>query len=99
MRRRQPLVAFAALVLLSAGCLGAGVAHADTAAGTKLYVDVAAAGWTSAAFVEAALAAGVRTYAVGPGAVRLVWHLDVDDAGTDVAIDVLTALLRCAPTA
>ena len=62
-------------------------------------VDVAAAGWGSAAFVEAALAAGVRTYAVGPGAVRLVWHLDVDDAGTDVAIDVLTALLRCRPTA
>ena len=35
----------------------------------------------------------------GAGAVRLVWHLDVDDAGTDVAIDVLTALLRSAPTA
>ena len=44
MRRGQPLVASAALVLLSAGCLGSGVAHADTAAGTKLYVDVAAAG-------------------------------------------------------
>ena len=62
-------------------------------------VDVAAVGWTAAAFVDAALAAGVRTYAVGPGAVRLVWHLDVDDAGTDVAIDVLTALLRSAPAA
>ncbi len=61
-------------------------------------VDVAAAGWTSAAFVAAAIDAGVRTYAVGPGAVRLVWHLDVDDAGTDVAIDVLTGLLRSAPT-
>ncbi len=61
-------------------------------------VDVAAAGWTSAAFVAAAIDAGVRTYAVGPGAVRLVWHLDVDDAGTDLAIDVLTGLLRSAPT-
>ncbi len=60
-------------------------------------VDVAAAGWTSAAFVAAALEAGVRTYAVGPGAVRLVWHLDVDDAGTDVAIDVLTGLLESPP--
>ena len=39
------------------------------------------------------LDAGVRTYAVGPGAVRLVWHLDVDDAATDLAIDVLTPLL------
>ncbi len=36
---------------------------------------------------------------MGPGAVRLVWHLDVDDAGTDVAIDVLTGLLRSAPAA
>ncbi len=62
-------------------------------------VEVAVAGWTSSAFVSAALDAGVRTYAVGPGAVRLVWHLDVDDAGTDVAIDVLTDLLRNPPTA
>jgi threonine aldolase len=60
-------------------------------------VDVAAAGWTSAAFVAATLDAGVRTYAVGPGAVRLVWHLDVDDAATDVAIDVLTCLLESPP--
>ncbi len=37
---------------------------------------------------------GVRTYAVGPGRVRLVWHLDVDDAGTDAAIDAATTLLR-----
>jgi threonine aldolase len=62
-------------------------------------VDVAAAGWTSAGFVEAALAAGVRTYAVGPRAVRLVWHLDVDDSATDGAVDVLTALLRSGPEA
>jgi threonine aldolase len=61
-------------------------------------VDVASAGWAAPAFVEAALAAGVRTYAVGPGAVRLVWHLDVDDSGTDIAIDVLTDLLRNPPT-
>ena len=61
-------------------------------------VDVASAGWRAPSFVEAALAAGVRTYAVGPGAVRLVWHLDVDDAATDVAIDVLTDLLRSAPS-
>ncbi|EWS99973.1 threonine aldolase [Intrasporangium oryzae NRRL B-24470] len=60
-------------------------------------VDVAAAGWAAPAFVEAALARGVRTYAVGPGSVRLVWHLDVDDAATGVAIDVLTELLRSGP--
>ena len=28
------------------------------------------------------------------GSGRAVWHLDVDDAGTDVAVDVVTALLR-----
>jgi threonine aldolase len=81
-------------------------AMADAAAGSVdlttvetniVIVEVAAAGWTSTAFVDAALAAGVRTYAVGPGAVRLVWHLDVDDIGTDVAIDVLTDLLRNPP--
>jgi threonine aldolase len=60
-------------------------------------VDVGAAGWDAPEFVEAALADGVRTYAVGPGTVRLVWHLDVDDAATDVAIDVLTTVLRSAP--
>jgi threonine aldolase len=35
----------------------------------------------------------VRIYAVSPSAVRLVWHLDVDDAATDLAIDVLASLL------
>jgi threonine aldolase len=37
-------------------------------------------------------------YAVGPGAVRLVWHLDVSDQSTDVAIDVVTGLLRSGPS-
>ncbi|MEO7132199.1 MAG: GntG family PLP-dependent aldolase [Dermatophilaceae bacterium] len=57
-------------------------------------VDVGACGWVPADFVAAALDQGVRTYAAGPGLVRLVWHLDVDDSATDHAIDVLTALLR-----
>lgn len=55
--------------------------------------DVSVAGWTSADFVAAALERGVRLYAVGPAHVRLVWHLDVDDAATDHAITVLTDLL------
>ena len=45
-------------------------------------------------FVAALLEQGVRTYAVGPGRVRAVWHLYVDDAGTDAAVDEATALLR-----
>ena len=60
-------------------------------------VDVAAAGWLASDFVAGALARGVRAYAVGPGAIRLVWHLEVDDEATDHAVDVLTDLLRAAP--
>jgi threonine aldolase len=36
---------------------------------------------------------GVLTGAVGPWTLRLITHLDVDDAGVDRAIDVLTGLL------
>jgi len=56
-------------------------------------LDVRAAGWEAPDFVAALLEQGVRAYAVGPGRVRAVWHLDVDDAGTDAAVDAATALL------
>jgi threonine aldolase len=59
--------------------------------------DVAAAGWEPRVLCEAALARGVRVYAVNATNVRMVWHLDVDDAGTDAAIDVLTDLLGVGP--
>lgn len=72
-----------------------GVIDPATVETNIVVLDVGAAGLTSAAFVEALLAHGVRTYSVGPRAVRLVWHLDVDDAGTEAAIaaarEVLTA--------
>ena len=55
-------------------------------------LDVAAAGWTPSAFTEEAAARGVRMYAVSGTSVRLVWHLDVDDAATDAAIDALVPL-------
>lgn len=57
-------------------------------------LDVAAAGWSPAAFTEAAADLGVRLYAVSGTSVRLVWHLDVDDTGTDAAIDALVPLLE-----
>ena len=57
-------------------------------------MDVGVAGWTGADLATAAAEQGVRMYAVGPSAVRLVWHLDVDDAATDIAIDVVSTLLR-----
>ena len=56
-------------------------------------LDVGAVGWGAPEFVAALLRQGVRTYAVGPGRVRAVWHLDVDEAGTDAAVDAATALL------
>lgn len=57
-------------------------------------LDVGVAGWTASAFVEAAAARSIRLYAVGPTTVRLVWHLDVDDAATDAATEVVGDLLR-----
>jgi threonine aldolase len=58
-----------------------------------LVMDVSVAGWDAVALVAAALEQGVRLYAVGPVAIRLVWHLDVDDPGTDLAVDVVCRLL------
>jgi threonine aldolase len=70
-----------------------GVVDPTTVQTNILVMDVGPAGWTGADLAAAALELGVRIYAVGPSAVRLVWHLDVDDAATDLAIDVLTRLL------
>ncbi|GAA1895595.1 threonine aldolase family protein [Lapillicoccus jejuensis] len=74
------------------GCL-----DPDTVETNILVMDVGVAGWRAADLVAAALEQGVRIYAVGPSAVRLVWHLDVDDAGTDAAIDVVGSLLGEGP--
>jgi threonine aldolase len=49
-------------------------------------LDVAAVGLRSEDVVAALAERGVRTYAVGRGRVRAIWHLDVDDAGTAAAI-------------
>jgi threonine aldolase len=60
-------------------------------------LEVAGAGWTPAEFVAQAAQGGIRLYPVSPTAVRLVWHLDVDDAGTDQAIYALVPLLEAGP--
>ena len=80
----------------AAACAEAAPAAIDAATvETNIVVlDVGAVGWGAPEFVAALLEHGVRTYAVGPGRVRAVWHLDVDDAGTDAAVDAATALLR-----
>ena len=80
----------------AAACAEAAPASVDAATvETNIVVlDVGAVGWGAPEFVAALLEHGVRTYAVGPGRVRAVWHLDVDDAGTGAALDAATALLR-----
>ena len=55
--------------------------------------DVGQAGWAAADFVAAAADRGLRMYAVNDGAVRLVWHLDVDDPDTGYAADVVNTLI------
>lgn len=56
-------------------------------------LDLSQTSWTPAEFVDATGARGIRTYAAGSNAVRLVWHLDVDDEATDAATEVLVDLL------
>jgi threonine aldolase len=56
-------------------------------------LDTGAVGLAAADVVAALAERGVRTYAVGPTRVRATWHLDVDDAGTDAAIDAARAVL------
>jgi len=62
-------------------------------------LDVSVTGWSSTGFMEAAGSRGIRLYPVSPTAVRLVWHLDVDDAGTDRAVEALVPLLEKGPGA
>jgi threonine aldolase len=88
-RARRAAAAFASAL---PGCLDPELVETNI-----LVLDVSGAGWTGAAFAAAVLAEGVRLYAVGPGAVRLVWHLDVSDEATDVAISVVTKLMRSGP--
>jgi threonine aldolase len=56
-------------------------------------LDVGTAGWTAAQFVAAADERGVRMYATDARSVRMVWHLDVDDADTVYAADVVSAMI------
>jgi len=66
-------------------------AHVQT---NIVMVEVGQAGWEADDFVSASATRGLRMYAVSGQAVRLVWHLDVDDADTGYAADVVNALLE-----
>ena len=65
-------------------------AHVQT---NIVIADVGQQGWAAADFVLAAAERGLRMYAVNERAVRLVWHLDVDDADTAYACEVMNSLI------
>jgi threonine aldolase len=65
-------------------------AHVQT---NIVIVDVGQAGWAAADFVSVAEKRGLRLYSVNDRAVRLVWHLDVDDADTEYAADLVNTML------
>lgn len=84
---------FAEAVAQAAGAAGAASVVRPELVETNIVVlDLSATSWAAAAFVEALADKGIRGYAMSPQRVRLVWHLDVDDAGTDAAIEAAVAL-------
>ncbi len=56
-------------------------------------LDLSSTAWTAPQLLNALEARGIRGYAMGPRLARFVWHLDVDDAGTDAAIQATRELL------
>jgi threonine aldolase len=65
-------------------------AHVQT---NIVIADVGQAGWAAADFVTVAQQRGLRIYAVNERAVRLVWHLDVDEADTVYAADLVNTMI------
>jgi threonine aldolase len=56
-------------------------------------IDTSSTGGSAAEISAAVGERGVRAYPAGKDRVRLVWHLDVDDAGTDAAIEAFREVL------
>ncbi|MBW8173512.1 low specificity L-threonine aldolase [Ornithinimicrobium sp. Arc0846-15] len=62
-----------------------------------LMLDVTQAGWKAADYVDAAAERGVRGMAIGPTAVRFVWHLGVSAEQNAHAATVLAELIDRGP--
>lgn len=75
------------------GAVAPSVVAAEQVETNIVMLDLSSTRWAPAELVDAAAARGIRTYAAGPTGVRLVWHLDVDDAATDAATEVFVDLL------
>jgi threonine aldolase len=71
----------------------AGVVDATAVQTNIVSLDLSKSTVDAPAFAAAADAAGVRVSVVGPRTVRLVTHLDIDDAGVDRAAEVLPEIL------
>ncbi|UJH71301.1 low specificity L-threonine aldolase [Ornithinimicrobium sp. INDO-MA30-4] len=74
-----------------------GVVDPDNVHTNVLMLDVTQAGWKAADFVDAAAERGVRGMAVGPTAVRFVWHLGVSAEQSAHAAKVLAELIDRSP--
>jgi threonine aldolase len=70
-----------------------GVVEAARVRTNIVSMDLRKTDWDARQLAAAAAERGVRVSVMGPRLNRLVTHLDVDDAGVDQAIDVLTGLL------
>ncbi|MCC7502501.1 MAG: threonine aldolase [Flavobacteriales bacterium] len=60
---------------------------------TNIVIYVLAKGASAKAHVARLQEHGILAFAIGPDRVRLVFHLDVDDAGTEYTTTILTSLL------
>jgi threonine aldolase len=78
---------------LAAALAPFGLVDADAVRTNIVPLDLTKAGLDAPALGTAARAQGVLVSVLGPRTARLVTHLDLDDAGIDRAIEVLTAVL------
>jgi threonine aldolase len=70
-----------------------GIVDLDTVQTNMVVLEVAGTGWTAAELAGSAREQGVLISALGPTFVRLVTHLDLNDADIDRASEVITGLL------
>jgi len=66
------------------------LAHVQT---NIVIAEVGRAGWVATDFASAATKRGLHMFAMSESAVRLVWHLDVDDEDTEFAADLVNTLI------
>ena len=71
-----------------------GVVRAAAVPTNILILDLAQSTVDARTLADAARSAGVLVSVIGPRRARMITHLDVDDAGVDEAIDVITRILK-----